>query len=145
MKRILYTLTLLIVIGSITGCDNFDLLLSEKKLNSKIQKTWKYVLPKADDVNKTEAWTFKDGKVYLHIKTSNFDTTYLGRYSVDARFSKAYVSLSDFTYVGNTLNSQVSSVNLNRRWDLVELENSVFYISSTTNSGTLQSLEFIEQ
>jgi len=145
MKRLLHSLTLLIVIGTITGCDNYDLLLSEKKLNSNIQRTWKYVLPKHDDGSIIETWTFQDDKISLHVKSSSVDTTYLGKYSVDARFSKAYVNLSGFTFVGNTLNSGFSATDLNRRWNLVELNNPVFYLSSTNDRGTLQSLEYIEQ
>lgn len=144
MKRLLYSFSLLIVIGTITGCDNYDLLLSEKKLNRNIQRTWKYVLPKADDGSVIETWTFKDGKVYLYKKEANLDTTYVGQYSVDARFSKAYVSLSGFAFKGD-VRAHFNAEQLNRRWDLVELNNPVLYLSSTNDRGTLQSLEFIEK
>jgi hypothetical protein len=145
MKRLIYLLSFLIVLGSITGCDNFDLLLSEKKLNRKIQKTWKISLPYPYDGASTETWTFQDGTVALHIKDGTHDTTFVGSYSVDARISKAYVSLSNFTFGGQTNFSHKSSDDVNRRWDLVELEGSVFYLSSKNSKGTIQSLEFVEQ
>lgn len=145
MKRLLYSLSLLIVIGTITGCDNNDLLLSEKKLNRNIQRDWKYVLRKPVDVNDTEIWSFKDGGVTLVITVGTTSTTYTGKYSVDARLSKAYVSFSDFKFNGLTNISQFTAEDLNRRWDLVELSNPVLYLSSTNDRGTLQSLEYVEK
>ncbi len=151
MKHLFYTLGLFLLICTISGCDNNDLLLSEKKLNRNIQRTWKFVLPTpSSDGQTVELWTFKDGTVTLKIKEKSLvDTiTFLGKYSVDARFSKAYVSLSDFAFTGVnylTPNSQVTELALNRRWDLVELDNPVLYLASTNDKGTLQSLEFVEK
>jgi len=80
-----------------------------------------------------------DGSVKL-------DTTLIGKYSIDARFSKAYVKLSDFTFSDSmgVTNSGFSAVDLNRAWTIVILDKGVLYLSATDNSGSIRSIEFIE-
>lgn len=138
---------------SLVSCEQNDLLLSEKKLNEKIQKTWKVLYASNNDSRET--WNFSNGGVVLRFKrvdpvTGNvkLDTALTGNYSIDARFSKAYVKLSGFSFsdslVGMT-NSGFSAVDLNRAWTIVLLDNDVLYLSATDNRGAIRSIEYIKE
>jgi hypothetical protein len=151
MKNLLTVLAGLMMI-SLSGCEQNDLLLSEKKLNEKIQKNWKVIFANSNDSHET--WNFNNGSVALHFTKYNsnggvnLDTTVLGSYSIDARFSKAYVKLSGFTFSDTTAagitNSGFKAVDLNRAWTIVVLENDVMYLSATDNAGAIRSLEYIK-
>lgn len=151
MKNLLMALAGLIMI-SLTGCEQNDLLLSEKKLNEKIQKTWKVIFANSNDSHET--WSFNGGGVAINVKkydtNSNvtLDTTLLGSYSIDAKLTKAYVKLSGFTFGDSTsimyTNSNFKSVDLNRAWTIVVLENDVMYLSATDNGGAIRSLEYVK-
>jgi hypothetical protein len=151
MKNLLMALAGLVMI-SLTGCEQNDLLLSEKKLNEKIQKTWKVIFANSNDSHET--WSFNGGGVAINLKkydTNNnitFDTTLLGNYSIDAKLTKAYVKLSGFTFGDSTsvtyTNSNFKAVDLNRAWTIVVLENDVMYLSATDNAGAIRSLEYIK-
>ena len=151
MKNLLMALAGLVMI-SLTGCEQNDLLLSEKKLNEKIQKNWKVIFANSNDPHET--WSFNSGSVALNFKKYNttggvtLDTTVLGSYSIDARLTKAYVKLSNFTFSDTTVagitNSGFKAVDLNRAWTIVVLENDVLYLSATDNAGAIRSLEYIK-
>ena len=151
MKNLLMALAGLVMI-SLTGCEQNDLLLSEKKLNEKIQKTWKVIFSNSNDSHET--WSFNGGGVAINVKkydtNSNvtFDTTLLGSYSIDAKLTKAYVKLSGFTFGDSTsiayTNSLFKAVDLNRAWTIVVLENDVMYLSATDNAGAIRSLEYVK-
>lgn len=127
----------------LTGCDSNDLFQSEKKMESKIQKSWLYVYPNLTDTRK-EIWSFANGSVAVTFKlNANTDTTIVGTYSVDTKVSKAYVHLSGFTYSGYT-NSGFLSEDLNRKWTVSELSGDVMYLSATDSKGSIRSLEFID-
>jgi len=148
MKNILLILAGLLSMTFIS-CEQNDLLLSEKKLNEKIQKTWKVLYSNNNDSRET--WNFSNGEVVLNFKRSNgstitMDTTLLGNYSIDARFSKAYVKLSGFNY-SDTLgvtNSGFTAEDLNRAWTIVLLDGDVMYLSATDNRGAIRSIEFVK-
>lgn len=151
MKNLLMALAGLVMI-SLTGCEQNDLLLSEKKLNEKIQKTWKVIFANSNDSHET--WSFNGGGVAINLKkydtNSNLtlDTTLLGSYSIDAKLTKAYVKLSGFTFSDTTstgiTNSGFKAVDLNRAWTIVVLENDVMYLSATDNGGAIRSLEYVK-
>ncbi|MBK9639071.1 MAG: hypothetical protein IPO63_15235 [Bacteroidetes bacterium] len=151
MKNLLMTLAGLVMI-SLTGCEQNDLLLSEKKLNERIQKNWKVIFSNSNDSHET--WNFNGGSVALHFTkygsngSVSLDTTVLGNYSIDARLTKAYVKLSGFTFSDTTAsgitNSGFKAVDLNRAWTIVVLENDVMYLSATDNAGAIRSLEYIK-
>lgn len=151
MKNLLMAVAGLVII-SLTGCEQNDLLLSEKKLNERIQKTWKVVFASSTDSHET--WSFNGGSVALNYKKYNsmggvsLDTTVLGSYSIDARLTKAYVKLSNFTFSDSTAagitNSGFKAVDLNRAWTIVVLENDVMYLSATDNAGAIRSLEYVK-
>ncbi len=148
MKNVLWILAGLLSM-TLVSCEQNDLLLSEKKLNEKIQKTWKVLYSNSNDSHET--WNFSNGGVVLNFKRYNgnvltMDTTLLGNYSIDARFSKAYVKLSGFTFsdsLGLT-NSGFTATDLNRAWTIVMLDNDVLYLSATDNRGAIRSIEFIK-
>lgn len=141
MKNILLICVLLAGL-ILPGCENNEILLSEKKLNSSLKGTWKIVAPRPKDVN--EFWTFSDGIVSITFTNSNnVIQTVSGTYSVDAKFSKAYINLGGFSFT-NSLNSTFTANDLNRKWTLVELNNGVLYISATVSSGAIRSMEFIK-
>ncbi|MBP6512184.1 MAG: hypothetical protein KA347_05915 [Bacteroidia bacterium] len=151
MKNLLMALAGLVMI-SLTGCEQNDLLLSEKKLNEKIQKSWKVIFANNNDSHET--WSFNGGGVAINLKkydaNSNvtLDTTLLGSYSIDAKLTKAYVKLSGFTFGDSTsimyTNSNFKAVDLNRAWTIVVLENDVMYLSATDNGGAIRSLEYVK-
>ncbi len=155
MKNLLMALAGLVMI-SLTGCEQNDLLLSEKKLNEKIQKTWKVIFSNSNDSHET--WSFNGGGVAINVKkvVKNInnqdsivsDTTLLGSYSVDAKLTKAYVKLSGFTFGDSTsityTNSNFKAIDLNRAWTIVVLENDVMYLSATDNAGAIRSLEYVK-
>ena len=60
MKNLLWILAGLLSI-TFTACEQNDLLLSEKKLNEEIQKSWKVLYSNSNDSHET--WSFKDGNV----------------------------------------------------------------------------------
>lgn len=149
MKNLLWILAGLLSL-TFTSCEQNDLLLSEKKLNEEIQKSWKVLYSNSNDSHET--WNFNSGGVTMNFKRYNtdgsvkLDTTLIGKYSIDARFSKAYVKLSDFTFSDSmgVTNSGFSAVDLNRAWTIVILDKGVLYLSATDNSGSIRSIEFIE-
>jgi hypothetical protein len=151
MKNLLMALAGLVMI-SLSGCEQNDLLLSEKKLNERIQKNWKVIFANSNDSHET--WNFNGGSVALHFTKFNstggvsLDTTVQGSYSIDARLTKAYVKLSGFTFSDTTAagitNSGFKAVDLNRAWTIVVLENDVMYLSATDNAGAIRSLEYIK-
>jgi hypothetical protein len=142
MKNIL--IVFLFLAGLILpGCENNELLLSEKKLKSELQGTWKIVSPRPVD-GFLETWNLNGGAIAVSSVDENRNITASGAYSVDAKFSKAYVTLSGFTY-SNFLCSGFKAEDLNRRWTLVELNDGVLYLSATDSNGAIRSIEFIKQ
>ncbi len=147
MKNILLILAGLLSMTFIS-CEQNDLLLSEKKLNEKIQKTWKVLFSNSNDSK--ERWTFSNGEVVLNYDKVYPDTTinysFIGNYSIDARFSKAYVKLSAFSFPDSLkfTNSLFTAEDLNRAWTIVMLDGDVLYLSATDNRGAIRSLEFVK-
>lgn len=129
----------------LSGCENNEILLSEKKLNSELNGTWKIVAPRPTP-DFTETWSFGEGLTAVtSTKTStssNVSTS--GSYSIDAKFSKAYINLSGYSFNGS-LNSGFTAADLNRKWTLVELSEDVLYISAKDDRGAIRSLEFVKQ
>ena len=136
MKKYLPIIAAFLMI-TFTSCENNDLLLSEKKLEDNLEKTWKYLYANSNDSQ--ERWTFENGVVTLTVANQ----VYTGNYQVDAKFSKAYVNLSNFTYAGTT-NSGMTAADLNRAWTIVVLKDNVLYLSATDTRGAIRSLEYIE-
>lgn len=127
-----------------SGCENNEILLSEKKLKEEIKGTWKIVAPRpsADFV---ETWVFENGaNTVASQKANSPNMNATGNYSIDAKFSKAYISLSGFTFTGR-LHSGFTAADLNRKWTLVELSDDVLYISATDDAGAIRSMEFAKQ
>jgi hypothetical protein len=129
----------------LSGCDNKSMLQSEKKLNSKIQNSWRVVYSYQSGEAQKEVWHFQSGTVAItYHQHSGTDTTVVGAYSVDARISKAYVKLSNFNYIGY-INSGFLAPDLNRSWTIVSLDNGIMYLSATDSKGAIRSLEYIQQ
>jgi len=141
MKNLLL-LTAGMVLIFLSGCENNDLLLSEKKLNSKIQKDWKIVSPSPSS-DKREIWSFSNGSIAIRYTDNDTINTTSGTYSVDARTVKSYVNINGFDYYGST-NSGFYSKDLNRKWTIVELDNGIMYLSGIDDRGTIRSMEFVE-
>ena len=156
MKNLLWMLVGLMSL-SFVSCEQNDLLLSEKKLNEKIQTTWKVLYSNNNDSHET--WSFNEGNVTLRYKRpeNGLDTIVTGKYQIDARFSKAYVKLSEFIFEKDTLpvgmggtgfsgrtNSNFTATDLNRAWTIVVLDDKVLYLSATDNGGAIRSIEFIK-
>ena len=151
MKNLLWILAGLLSL-TFVSCEQNDLLLSEKKLEEKIQTSWKVLYANSNDSHET--WSFADGTVSIHLQkyyqngTMSMDTVLTGDYSIDARVSKAYVKLSNFTFADSTIgatNSGFKAVDLNRAWTIVMLDDKVLYLSATDNAGAIRSLEYIKQ
>jgi hypothetical protein len=142
MKNIL--LICVVLTGMVlAGCENNEILLSEKKLNSELNGTWKIVAPRPS-VDFTETWVFSGGSTAVSSSKNSTSMNVSGRYSVDAKFSKAYIDLSGYNY-NSMLYSGFSAADLNRKWTLVELSEKVLYISATDDRGAIRSIEFVKQ
>lgn len=129
-----------VMIIALSSCERNDMLQSEKKLNERIQGSWKALYPGNKDLH--EVWTFgSNGILTVNIDS---DTVRIGGYSIDARFSNAFVKMRDFSFVGVT-NSGLRSIDLNRDWVIVDLNDKGLYLSSTVEGGALKSLEFKKQ
>ena len=126
------------------GCENNDLLLSEKKLNSKIQIKWK-VLSASTSTDYNEIWSFRDGKVVIVSKDeTGAEKSVSGTYSIDAKINNAYITLSGFNYP-NQIASHWLASELNRKWTIVELDNGVMYISGVDDKNVIRSIEFAQR
>lgn len=130
---------------SLTSCERNDLLLSEDKLNEKIQKSWK--LLNGYNTDSEETWSFADGTVSLSWSNDRGDHTITGTYSIDARFSTAYVKLDNFSFIVDSLgytNSSFTAADLNRAWTIVELSDDVLFLSATDDQGNIRSIEYLK-
>jgi hypothetical protein len=144
MKHIVWMLAGLLSI-TLTSCERNDLLLSEDKLNEKIQKSWKVL--NGYNTDSQEIWSFSDGTVSVSWSNERGDHTVTGTYSIDARFSNAFVKLNDFSFVVDSLgytNSSFTATDLNRAWTIVELSNDVLFLSATDNQGNIRSIEYLK-
>lgn len=142
MKKAFWLLAGLLTLG-LSSCERNDLLLSEKKLEEKIQSTWKVLYSNNSDSRET--WTFSQGGISITWpKNATEDTTVTGTYTMDARFAKAYVNIGNLNFTRIT-NSGFTSADLNRAWTIVELNNGILYLSATDNRGAIRSIEFLEQ
>lgn len=131
---------------SLTSCERNDLLLSEDKLNEKIQKSWKVL--NGYNTDSEETWSFADGTVSLSWSNDRGDHTITGTYSIDARLANAYVKLDNFSFDFKTTgltNSYFKDVDLNRAWTIVELSNDVLFLSATDDRGAIRSIEFLKK
>lgn len=127
----------------LAGCENNEILLSEKKLNSELNGTWKIIAPRpVPDFD--ELWTFGGGATSISSKKGSVNIIATGNYSVDAKFSKAYITLSGYSF-NSRLYSNFTAADLNRKWTLVELSEDVLYISATDDAGAIRSIEFVKQ
>jgi hypothetical protein len=142
MKNIL--LICVVLTGMVlAGCENNEILLSEKKLNSELNGTWKIVAPRPS-VDFTETWVFSGGSAAVSSSKNSTSMNVSGQYSVDAKFSKAYIDLSGYSF-NSMLYSGFTASDLNRKWTLVELSEKVLYISATDDRGAIRSIEFVKQ
>lgn len=131
-----------VMIIVLSGCERNDMLQSEKKLNEKIRGSWKVLYPGNQDYH--ELWTFgSDGSLIISVDTSATDSK-SGFYSIDARFSNAYLKMKDFAFTNRT-NTGLLSVDLNRDWVIVDLNDKGLYLSTTIEGGALESIEFKKQ
>jgi hypothetical protein len=126
------------------GCENNDLLLSEKKLNSKIQNKWKVLAP-STIIDYNETWSFRDGKVIIVSKDeTGAEKIVTGNYAIDSKVNNAYITLSGFTYP-NQLASHWLASELNRKWTIVELDNGIMYLSGVDDKNVIRSIEFAQR
>jgi hypothetical protein len=143
MKNLL-VLAFSFMLLTVVGCENNDLLLSEKKLNSKIQNNWKVLSP-STTIDYKEIWSFRDGKVVIVSKDeTGVEKTVTGTYSVDTKINNAYVTLSGFTYE-NQIASHWLASELNRKWTIVELDNGIMYLSGKDDKNVIRSIEFAQR
>ncbi len=146
MQKLLYILFL----GSflLSGCENNDLLQSEKKVRSEIENSnWKRLAASSQDYH--EIWTFKDGTInIIRNKKSGsvfIDSTeiFVGNYAVSTKTSSSYISFSN---IPDSLNlTGFEYINLNLKWTIAEINDKVMYLSAATEAGTIRSLEYIKQ
>jgi hypothetical protein len=143
MKNLL-VLAFSFMLLTVVGCENNDLLLSEKKLNSKIQNNWKVLSP-STTIDYKEIWSFRDGKVVIVSKDeTGVEKTVTGTYSVDTKINNAYVTLSGFNFE-NQIASHWLASELNRKWTIVELDNGIMYLSGKDDKNVIRSIEFAQR
>ena len=129
---------------TVAACENNDLFLSEKKLNSKIQNNWKVLSP-STTIDYNEIWSFKDGSIVIVSKDeAGVESTVTGHYSIDTKINNAYITLSGFTFP-NQIASHWKAAELNRKWTIVQLDNGVMYISGRDDNNVIRSIEFAQR
>jgi hypothetical protein len=129
---------------TVVGCENNDMFLSEKKLNSKIQNNWKLLSP-STTTDYNETWSFRDGNVVIVSKDkTGAEKSVTGKYSIDAKINNAYLTLSGFNYQ-NQIASHWLASELNRKWTIVELDNGIMYISGIDDKNVIRSIEFAQR
>jgi len=134
-----------VLIITLVGCERNDILQSEKKLNERIQGSWKALKPSSGET--FEVWTFgSDGVVTISWTDTSTSSTFLNTayYSIDARFSNAYLKLRDFSFSEKT-NTKLGAEDLNRDWVIVDLDDNGLFVSGTDEGGFLRSIEFKKQ
>ena len=137
MQKLFYTLMLCSFL--LAGCENNDLMQSDKKVREEIEnKDWKRVAPSPNQDYK-EIWHFSEGKGILYM----VDDTLSFTYSIDSKFSSSYVTITGLPYP-NTITG-LENVNLNLKWTVAEISDKVLYLSAATESGTIKSLEYVIQ
>ena len=147
MQKLIY-----ILVGTmlLAGCDNKDLLQSEKKIKEQLEnKNWKRIGAHPDAYYET--WLFKDGTLAL-VKDKNGngiidsvdkDIHVNANYSVDTKFSSSYVTLSGIPLDINLYGYE--GENMNYKWTIAEINDKVLYLSAANETGTIKSLEFVKQ
>ena len=127
--------SLIIIAILFSACETQTAFRSEKKLNKQIQAhTWKMV--KLNPASYEEDWDFTNGTVYRKIYNDNgsildVDT---GTYSIDAKLSYSYLTISDFRRELDKLNA---------RWTIVELTDDVLALAYKGSSSGLMQKEFV--
>jgi hypothetical protein len=144
MKNLLLMCVLLSGLFLTSGCENNEILLSEKKLNNELTGSWKIVAPRpVSDYDET--WTFANGVVTISSVNGTKNIAVTGNYSVDTKFSKAFIRLSGFNFPPTErLSSGFTAADLNRKWTLVQLDEKVLYISTTDDRGAIRSIECVK-
>ena len=122
----------------ITGCENNDFLQSESTVNSKLNGRWKRYLSSSTDPN--QYWKMENGNLTIITRINEEDSIVdHGHYTVLTKISKCYITISDLS------SPALLPGDMNTRWNISELTGSVFYITTTNQSGSVISREFVKQ
>lgn len=134
MKNLLRVFLLFIFVMASSSCDEL-IFKSEKKIKQEIQGVWENIL--LNQMQSREYWALENGNIYLlELNGAKFDTIDKGFYSIDAKLSKAYIDIRDFT----SIQAQLSDYNA--RWSIIELGDDVLYLTTRQSGGLLQK-EFL--
>ena len=117
----------------LSACESNNHLRSEKKIKSQIQGTWKLVYPIG-----SELWTFDDGTFYVSKNIAGAVLQDTGIYSVEATWKEPYVTIKDAELIN-------TSVDLNGKWTIIELDNKVLYFTIRPSGSGLEQREFIKE
>ena len=149
MNKIYYILTLCAFL--LAGCDNKDLLQSEKKIQSQLEShKWSRIQAYVDtDPAHVEIWSFSSGTATIQ-KDRNSDgildsseVNIHANYVVETKVSSSYVTLTGIPYPNSLLG--LENVNMNLKWTVAEINDNVLYLSASTEAGTIKSMEFIKK
>ncbi len=130
----LITVALFASVFFLSSCETQTSLRSEKKLNEQIQAhPWKLVTFKANQAQ--EDWSFSNGNVYRTIYNDVVPARDTGNYSIDAKLSYSYLTISNYQ---RTLDK------MNARWTIIELTEDQLFIAYKDPASGLSQLEFVK-
>lgn len=116
------------------ACESNNHLRSEKKLKSQIQATWRLVYPIGE-----ETWRFDDGIFYATRTSNGILRQDTGTYKIEATWKEPYVTISDAELIND------GPVNLNEKWTIIELDNTVLFITIRPPGSGLLQREFVKE
>jgi hypothetical protein len=121
-----------------TGCENNDFLQSESTVSSKLNGRWK--MYKSSSVDPNQYWKMDNGNLTIITRVNDEDSIVdHGHYTVLTKISKCFMTISDLSQ------PELLPHDLNTRWNISELNGSVLYLTTTTNTGAVISREFVKQ
>lgn len=123
----------------LTGCENNDFMQSESTVNGKLKGSWK--LYGSSSTNAHQKWTMDNGSLTIYATSDEHPDSVIdrGTYTVLTKFSKCYVTIAGLS------TPTLVPWDMNTRWNISQLSNTVLYITTTSNSGTIISREFVKQ
>jgi len=124
----------IVILGSLSGCESFDWFNTDKGIANDIKGTWKREFLTNSDFE--EDWVFDGSKItILHIKSNSYDTIDQADYVVDAKLTVSYLKI-------NGLTKDSTLLQYNNKWTITQLDSKILYLATDYSSGGVLQREF---